>query len=196
MRKWRRQDYAGEPAETARKLIGAVLTHVSEEGCCRVSITETEAYGGWYEGAPDDAAHSYKGRTPRTEVIFGEPGRAYVYLIYGMYCCLNVVCGQAGEAGCVLIRAGEPVEGIELIQRRRGKARGMALTVGPGRLSMALGVNRSHYGEDLTGGSLYIESGNDVPEIEVSCRKHIDYARYGRDFPWRFTRKGSLWVTK
>lgn len=122
--RWTRADYAGSAVDTARRLVGAHLVHETPEGRTVLRITETEAYGGWYEGRPDDGAHAYRGRTARTEVLFGEPGHAYVYLIYGMYCCFNISCDGEGTAGCVLLRAGEPVEGRELMERRRGRKRG------------------------------------------------------------------------
>lgn len=193
--RWTRADYAGSAVDTARRLVGAHLVHETPEGRTVLRITETEAYGGWYEGRPDDGAHAYRGRTARTEVLFGEPGHAYVYLIYGMYCCFNISCDGEGTAGCVLLRAGEPVEGEELIRQRRGKAKGTALTCGPGRLCLAMAIDRSLYGADLVNGLLYVESGGPC-EIEISRRKHIDYATYGREFPWRFTLKGSLWVSR
>lgn len=194
--RWLRDAYEGNPVDTARKLIGAVLVHETEEGVIKGRITETEAYGGFYEGHPDDGAYSYKGCTSRTKVIFGEPGHAYVYLIYGMYCCLNLVCDKEGTAGCVLLRAVEPVAGLPLIQKRRGHAKGKLLSVGPGRLTLAMGIDRSLYGADLVTGPLYVEDGDTPVSIDVSKRKNIDYARWGRDFPWRFTMRGSLWVTK
>lgn len=193
--RWTRADYAGSAVDTARRLVGAHLVHETPEGRTVLRITETEAYGGWYEGRPDDGAHAYRGRTARTEVLFGEPGHAYVYLIYGMYCCFNISCDGEGTAGCVLLRAGEPVEGEELIRQRRGKSKGTALTCGPGRLCLAMAIDRSLYGADLVTGPLYVEFGSPC-EIEISRRKHIDYATYGREFPWRFTLKGSLWVSR
>lgn len=193
--RWGRDDYEGDPVAVARRLVGAVLVHDTPEGRAAVRITETEAYGGWWEGKPDDGAHAYKGRTARTEVLFGPPGHAYVYLIYGMYCCFNISCGADGTPGCVLLRAGEPVEGLALIQKRRGKAKDRALTCGPGRLCLAMAIDRSLYGADLAAGPLYVESGA-LCEVETSKRKNIDYAAYGKDFPWRFTMKGSLWVSR
>lgn len=193
--RWRREDYAGDPVASARRLVGAVLVHDTAEGRAAVRITETEAYGGTYEGRPDDGAHAYKGRTARTEVLFGPPGHAYVYLIYGMYCCFNISCGADGVPGCVLLRAGEPVEGLDLIQRRRGRAQGRALTCGPGRLCLAMAIDRSLYGADLVTGPLYVEDGAPC-EVETSKRRNIDYAACGKDFPWRFTLKGSLWVSR
>lgn len=194
--KWTRADYAGDAVTTARRLIGEFLVHETLAGVMKLRITETEAYGGTFRGMPDDAAHSYRGRTARTEVIFGEPGHAYVYLIYGMYTCLNLVCGKEGEAACVLLRAGEPVLGEALICENRPKAKGRALTAGPGRLTQALGIDRSFYGADLTTGALYVEESGEPCEADASERKNIDYAEHGKHFPWRFTLRGSLWVTK
>lgn len=193
--RWRREDYGADPVTTARRLVGARLVHDTAEGRTAVRITETEAYGGFWQGLPDDGAHAYKGRTARTEVLFGEPGRAYVYLIYGLYCCFNISCDAKGTAGCVLLRAGEPVEGLDLMQRRRGRAKGTALTCGPGRLCLAMGIDRSLYGADLVTGPLWVEDGAPC-EVETSKRRNIDYARYGKDFLWRFTLKGSLWVSR
>lgn len=154
--KWKREDFFGNAVETAQKLIGAVLVSRTEEGIVRGRITECEAYGGTWEGRPDDAAHAYKGLTDRTRIIFGEGGYAYVYLIYGMYSCFNVVCGRKGDGVCVLIRSLEPLEGIPLMEKRRGRKN--HLTDGPGKLTMAFGIDRALYGEDLTGDRLWIES--------------------------------------
>lgn len=193
--KWTRERYFVDSVTMARNLIGAHLVHNTKEGRTVVRITEAEAYGGFYEGKPDDGAHAYKGLTDRTRVIFGEGGFLYVYTIYGMYNCFDVVCDRKGVSGTALLRAGEPLEGIELMEKRRGKARGKLLTCGPARLAMAMGIDKSLYGLDLTGDELYIEDGEPM-EIEVSKRKNIDYATYGKDFPWRFTAKGSKWVSK
>lgn len=194
--KWSREDYTGSAVETAKHLIGAVLVHKTKEGITAGRITECEAYGGFYRGKPDDGAHSYKGLTPRTQAIFGEGGHIYVYMIYGMYWCMNVVCGHEGDGYAVLLRALEPLEGKELMEKRRGKARGRLLTAGPGRLTMAMGIDKSFYGADLVHGSVYIEDGKEKVRVERSKRINIDYARYGKNFPWRFMMKGSLWISK
>lgn len=193
--RWEREDYCGRAPDIARRLLGSFLVHETEEGRTAIRITETEAYGGWYEGQPDDGAHTWRGRTSRTAVLFGEPGRAYVYLIYGMYCCFNISCGVLDGPGCVLLRAGEPTEGIALIEKRRSKAWGPALTCGPGRLCLAMDIDRRLNGADLTAGPLYVEWG--LPcEADVSLRRHIDYAVFGKHFPWRFTMKGSRWISR
>ena len=144
----------------------------------------------------EDGAHSYKVLTPRTQAIFGEGGHIYVYMIYGMYWCMNVVCGHEGDGYAVLLRALEPLEGKELMEKRRGKARGRLLTAGPGRLTMAMGIDKSFYGADLVHGSVYIEDGKEKVRVDRSKRINIDYARYGKNFPWRFMMKGSLWISK
>lgn len=194
--RWMREDYYGTAVETAKHLIGAVLVRETDEGIIKGRITECEAYGGYYRGKNDDGAHSYKGITPRTKVIFGDGGHIYVYLIYGMYWCMNVVCGHEGEGYAVLLRAIEPLEGVELMQKRRGNLKGRLLTSGPGRLAMAMGIDSSFYGADLVTGSVYIEEGKEKVQIESSKRIHIDYAVYGKSFPWRFTMKGSSWISK
>lgn len=194
--KWSREDYRGTAVETAKRLIGSVLVHETKDGITAGRITECEAYGGFYRRKPDDGAHSYKGITPRTKVIFGDGGHAYVYLIYGMYWCMNVVCGHEGDGYAVLLRALEPVEGKALMEKRRGNVKGKLLTAGPGRLAMAMGIDKSLYGSDLVTGPLYIEYAKEKVEVERSRRINIEYAAYGKHFPWRFTMKDSLWVSK
>src|SRR5260370_30291456 len=116
-------------------------------------IVETEAY----LGGDDLASHSARGITGRTRVIFGPPGHAYVYFIYGMYECLNLVCEPEGQPGCVLVRALEPAAGIEIMQRRRPAARKPGdLASGPGKLTLALAITRRENGADVTRGSLVV----------------------------------------
>src|SRR6185436_6096281 len=124
-----------------RDLLGKILLHGRTAGV----IVETEAY----IGGDDLASHTARGITPRTRVIFGPPGYAYVYFIYGMYECLNLVCEPEGQAGCVLVRALQPVQGIELMQRRRPAARKLEdLASGPGKLTLAMAITRAHNGAD------------------------------------------------
>ena len=145
---WRRLARAELPSDTialARYLIGAVLVSDMPPGRTAMRIVETEAY------LPGDAAaHSYRGRTERNQSLFMRVGHAYVYLIYGLYHCVNVSSEAEGVGAGVLIRAGEPVVGLELMQRRRPHARILDLGRGPGRLAMALGIDRLHDGLDLT----------------------------------------------
>jgi DNA-3-methyladenine glycosylase len=145
-----RSAYLAPPDQVAPFLLGKLLVRRLGESTLIARIVETEAYF----GLDDPAAHSFAGRTARTEVLFGPPGHAYVYLIYGMYSCLNVSCEPEGRAGCVLIRALEPVAGIGIMARNRKlpvTAKPASLTAGPGRLCQAFAITRAeHYGMDLT----------------------------------------------
>src|SRR5258708_18064165 len=142
-----RSFYTRPAIEVARSLLGKILVHGKAAG----RIVETEAY----LGETDPAAHAFRGRTNRTEVIYGPPGHAYVYFIYGMYECLNLVAEPEGTPGCVLIRALEPLEGIELMRTRRPTAKNdTELASGPGRLTLALGITRRENGADVTRGPL------------------------------------------
>ncbi len=180
---------SGDAVSTARGLLGALL--VRDDGDARRvgRIVETEAYAG-----PDDhASHARAGRTPRTAVMFGPPGRAYVYLVYGMHHCLNVVCGPDGEASAVLIRALEPVEGLARMRQRRGRTAGpdARMAAGPARACQALDVDRSFSGEDLlTPGRLWLAAPVDaVTEVDVVRGPRIGVGYAGPEWasrPWRF----------
>ena len=187
-----RSFYEGDSREVARNLLGQVLVRESEEGIAAGIIVETEAY----LGKKDDAAHSYKGATERVRVLFGEKGAAYIYLIYGIYHCLNIASGPAGEPECVLIRALEPVEGLELMARRRGTEKVRDLCRGPGRLCQALAIGRSLYGADVTKpGPLYIREGRRPEKILSTPRIGIEYAFHTKDEPWRYIVSGSPFVS-
>src|SRR5450755_899793 len=143
--------YARKTIDVARDLLGKILVHRETSG----RIVETEAY----LGATDLAAHSARGLTPRTRVIFGPPGHAYVYFIYGMYECLNIVAEPDGRPGCVLIRALEPVSGLDAMRHRRPAARKPEdLAGGPGKLTLAMGITRAHNGADVTRGALVVRA--------------------------------------
>ncbi len=162
----RRAFYQRAAPEVARALLGKVLVHGPAAGV----IVETEAYLG--EG--DRAAHSARGLTPRTRVIFGPPGHAYVYFIYGMYECLNLVCEPEGAAGCVLVRALEPVAGIDLMQRRRPAARKLEdLASGPGKLTLAMAITRAHNGADVTRGSLVVREPAEPGTVAIQATPRI-----------------------
>jgi DNA-3-methyladenine glycosylase len=179
--------------EVARALLGTVLVHGTTSG--RITsgrIVETEAY----LGLQDRAAHSWRGITPRTRVLFGEPGHAYVYLIYGMYECLNVVAEPKGSPGCVLIRALEPLEGIPLMRRRRPAARGIEdLANGPGKLTLALGITRRHNGADFTRGPLTIHPAEQPEEIQIGVSPRIGI-QHCADWPLRFFIEGNRFVSR
>src|SRR5271154_1141034 len=144
------RDFYARPAiEVARDCLGKILVHGSTAG----RIVEVEAY----LGVGDRAAHSWRGPTARTRFIFGPPGYAYVYFIYGMYECLNFVCEPEGQAGCVLIRALEPLAGIPTMRRRRPRAHRVEdLASGPGKLTLAMGITRKLNGADLVAGPLQV----------------------------------------
>ncbi len=184
----RRGFYARGTVGVARDLLGKILMHGDVAG----KIVETEAY----LGGDDLASHSARGITDRTRVIFGPPGHAYVYFIYGMYECLNLVAEPDGKPGCVLIRALEPVAGIEVMQRRRPGAHKLGdLTSGPGRLTLALGITRALNGADVTRGPLTVHTAahEEAFQIEVTPRIGI---RHCADWPLRFVIKGNPFVSR
>lgn len=178
--------YARDTVTVARELLGKVLQHGGTAG----RIVETEAY----LGNDDLAAHSARGLTERTKVIFGPPGHAYVYLIYGMYECLNIVADREGVPGCVLIRAVEPVEGIEEMRLRRLAARkDRDLASGPGKLTVALGITRAHNGCDVTRGPITVHEGQGEFEIVTTARIGITKCA---DWPLRFVIAGNGFVSR
>ncbi len=177
----------------ARESIGKLLVHVTREGSVAGRIVEAEAY----RGPADRAAHSAGGRrTARTEVMFGPPGHAYVFFVYGMHWNMNLVTGREGEPHAVLIRAVEPILGMDLMSVRRGKAPDRPeLSNGPGKLCQAFAIDRRSYGVDLCGDRLFLA---DAPRVRVarSRRVGIDYAGEWVDKPWRFFEPGNRWVSK
>jgi DNA-3-methyladenine glycosylase len=173
--------------ELARRLLGKILRH---RGVCGW-IVETEAY----LGLQDAASHAYRGLTPRTRVLFGHPGHAYVYLIYGIYECLNVVAEPEGSPGCVLIRALEPLDGLDAMRQRRPAARrDEDLTSGPAKLALALGVTRLQNGADLTRGELTISAPAAERQFEVGISPRIGI-RHNADWPLRFFIQGNRFVS-
>lgn len=195
MGKLNRNFYLRSAEELAPALLGKILVHKTAEGVTSGIIVETEAYIG-----PDDkGAHSCGGvPTARTAVMFGKGGFAYVYLIYGMYCCFNVVANEKNKPEAVLIRALEPLDGIELMQTRRGTDKPENLCSGPGKLCSALGITREQSGADLCKSELFILDKPELPksEIIVSPRINIDYAEEYRDKLWRYFIKGNKFVSK
>jgi DNA-3-methyladenine glycosylase len=179
--------YERPVVEVARELIGCVLSC----GGCSGVIVETEAY---HQSEP--ACHAFVGLTERTRVLFGPPGRAYVYRSYGIHACLNAVCEPAGVGAAVLIRALEPVDGISEMQARRGVERLEALCSGPGKLTQALGVGLGDNGVDLLRGPVVI-SGRPRAWREVAvasdCRIGITKAV---DLPWRCCAAGSRFLSR
>lgn len=192
MRKLTRGFYERDTLAVARDLLGKYLVRVEDGLTLRGRITETEAY----VGRVDKACHAYGyKRTPRTQTLYEAPGTAYIYLIYGMYHCLNFVTEPAGEPCAVLLRAVEPAEGAEIMARNRfgyGLAHMTAYQKkhflnGPGKVCRAFGLTRAQNGLDLTGDELFVADGGEaVGHINVGKRVGIDYAEEAADFPWRF----------
>lgn len=175
----------------APALIGRHLVRRFPDGShARVRLVETEAYR-----SDDPASHSFRGPTARNRTMFGPPGRLYVYLIYGLHHCLNVVTGGPEQASAVLLRAAEPLENLPTMEGNRGVTDARALCRGPGRLAQALAVDRSFDGIDLlTSDVLWIEPGAPVPpsRLEVTARVGISVAT---DRQWRWLESGSRWTT-
>jgi DNA-3-methyladenine glycosylase len=167
-------------------LLGKVLVH----GGASARIVETEAY----LGLADAASHAARGPTPRTEVIFGPPGHAYVYLIYGIYDCLNVVAEPQGSPGCVLIRAVEPVTGIASMRRRRSVPRLQDLSNGPGKLTRALGITLRHNGVDLTRGPITLREPPAAEALDIAVSPRIGIT-HNTDWPLRFFIAGNSFVS-
>ncbi len=179
----------------APDLLGKILVHDSKSGRTSGIIVEVESY----VGPEDKGAHSYMNkRTPRTEIQFGPGGYAYIYSIYGMHYCFNVVTNGINKPEVVLIRALEPFEGIELMQARRKTNKIGELCSGPGKLCTALDISNSNYGEDLCRNILYIDNWLQIPksEICVSPRVKIDYAEECKDYFWRYYIKDNDYVSK
>lgn len=196
---WTPREFLSDAVTVARRLLGQYLVHKTPEGLCAGRIVETEAYGCTYDGVADDGSHSFRGLTGRTAPMFHKGGISYVYLIYGMYSCFNVVTGPSGQGQAVLVRAVEPVIGMELMAgRRKAKKLGKNLTNGPGKLCQAFGITRVHNELDLTGPGLYIahdDTGSAV-DIVQTTRINIDYAAHGKYFPWRFYINDNPYVSK
>ena len=184
--------YAAPVLVLARALIGKVLVHDSLEGLAAGRIVETEAY----RGPLDLAAHSAGGRrTQRTEVMYGAAGHAYMFLLYGVSWAFNIVAANEGDPHAVLVRALEPLVGLELMaSRRHVDPRKRELTNGPGKLSQALGLDRRHYGVSLAGPSLFVADGARGP-VGRSPRINVDYAGAWAQKPWRFFERGNRYVS-
>lgn len=189
-----REFFTRETKAVARESIGKTLVRVTEHGLLLAKIVETEAYLGEH----DPAAHASFGRTKRTEVLYGEPGHAYVYQIHTHHC-LNFVAEPSGSPGCVLIRALEPLEGIEMMRKLRGRSECKLSDIanGPGKLCKALGIDKTMYGTDLLDPDSPLQVWEPLEEqeqeIETSCRIGITKAA---DWELRFTLKGNRCVSK
>jgi len=184
--------YDRETEIVARELLGAILEVHTSDGVTSGRIVETEAYLGEH----DLACHAAAGRTARTEPLYGKPGIAYVYFIYGMYWCFNAVTREENAPSAVLVRAVEPVEGIELMRRRRPKARReIDLTNGPGKLCLALGIGREHNGSSLDRPPILIRGGESVSDADVVVTPRIGITQ-SADWPLRYFVKDNAFVSK
>ena len=196
--------FEDSPERVAPRLLGKLLVHeskagmngagVNRAGVMAGRIVEVEAYLGPHNDPPDPAAHAHRGPTPRNRVLFGPPGHAYVYAIYGRYFCMNISCEVEGLAGCVLLRALEPAVGVDLMAKNRGLDAGAhrrLIAAGPSRLCQALGLTRpTHNGLDLTKRASPLQVRDDgcaVPEFLVTARIGIKHAI---DWPLRFAVSG------
>ncbi len=181
--------------KTAKDLLGKVLFTRKGGKTTAGIIVETEAYSSREKGC-----HAYQNRrTERNAIMFGEGGHAYVYLCYGIHNLFNVVTNEAEEPEAVLIRALEPVEGTPLMVKRMAAASEKGVTSGPGKLTKALGIDRTYNGKALWSDQLWIEdAGMRIAKSEIlaSPRIGIDYAGQDALLPWRFTIKGNVWVSK
>ena len=197
-----RKFYARETLQVAKELLGKILVHEVNGVKLRGKIVETEAY----IGSIDKACHAYGGKkTPRLTTLYGRPGIAYVYFIYGMYHCFNVITKEEGFPEGVLIRAIEPIDGLEVMSMLRfkktyvelTKAQVRNLTSGPSKLCIAMDINIENNIQDLCKSELYIEDSVEKEAIEIIEDKRIgiDYAEEAVDFLWRFYIVNNSWVS-
>lgn len=184
-----RDELAHDVLPAAVRLLGCTVEADTPDGTVAVRLVEVEAY----RGADDPASHSYRGRTPRNAVMFGPPGHLYVYFVYGMHFCANVSCLDDGEAGAVLLRAGEVVSDLTVAHARRPTARRPAdLARGPARLASLLGLTRERNGVDVTDAAspVRVLAGPPVPASRIVAGPRVGVAS-ARELPWRFWIDGS-----
>lgn len=183
--------FARPSTEVAPELLGRILVRVLPDGTrLAARLVEVEAY------APNDpASHAYRGPTPRNLVMFGPPGHLYVYFTYGMHFCSNVVTATEGVGSAVLLRAAEPLDGLDAMAERRGVDGPRLLCSGPGRLTQALGIARPENGVDLVReGSLHLRAGEPVPGARVARSSRVG-VNVGAERRWRFYERGSTFVS-
>jgi|SRR5579884_2818940 len=187
----RQFDFLSQSAvEVAPRLLGCQLVRQIDGQRLVGRIVETEAYD-----QSDAASHSYKGRTPRTEVMFGPPGHLYVYFTYGMHYCCNIVCGPAGHGSAVLIRALEPLVGQEMMSRNRRGLSGRQLTNGPAKLCQALAIDRAWNGHDLAQSPLQLVVKPALAQTDIVQSTRIGISE-AKQVPWRWYIKHNDYVSK
>ena len=182
--------FARSTLVVARELLGRLLVHETPQGVLVGRIVEVEAY----RGPSDPASHAYR-RTPRSRIMWGRPGLAYVYFTYGNHYCMNAVTELDGVAGAVLVRAVEPLAGLEVMRANRKVTDDRLLCRGPGRLTQAMGISREHNGADLTRPPLYLARGEGRVRPPVASGPRIGI-RAATDRPWRFYVEGSRFVSQ
>lgn len=188
----KRDFYDRETEIVAREMLGTILECRTEQGIASGIIVETEAY----IGEDDPACHAAVGRTRRTEPLYGRPGLSYVYFIYGVHWCFNAVTRAHGLPSAVLVRALQPLEGIELMKERRGpRINAVNLTNGPGKLCAALGIDGSLNGVSLQRGALVIREGNRVEPSQVVTTTRIGITK-AADWPLRYYIKGNEFISR
>jgi DNA-3-methyladenine glycosylase len=182
----KRAFFSRDPVIVARDLLGRILFYRTPEGLLAGRVVETEAY----RGEADPASHAFRGRTGRNVVMFGVPGYAYVYFSYGVHYCLNVTADAPGIAGAVLLRALEPLAGIEIMRRRGDHGPEARLLSGPGKIGRGFGLDLKDNGRDFTRGPLGLAKGIPVPDREVAVTRRIGISR-AVELPYRFLVIGS-----
>ncbi len=198
MKRLGRAFYERDALDVARDLIGSLFVHKHPEGDVAVRLVETEAYRGF----EDPGSHGFRGPTPRTRTMFGPPGRLYVYFTYGMHWCVNVVCATEGVCQAVLLRAGQPVEGVELMRVNRGGiSNDRLLAAGPARLAQAMGISKPHDGASLLRGGTFYCAEDETTRVmrtgEVAQTKRIGLAAgRGDEIPWRFVVSGHPYASR
>ncbi len=181
---------AGDVVQVARRLLGCELEVDTPNGLVRLRIVETEAYH-----ETDAASHSYKGRTPRTDVMFGPPGYLYVYFTYGMHYCMNIVTGPQGEGSAVLLRAAEPLEGLDIMRQYRAGRPDAELVNGPAKLCQATAITKEQNGLPLWGSPVRLK-----PMPHLGAAQIVQTTRVGitqaKDVPWRFYIRDNVFISQ
>jgi len=187
-----RSFYERDTVTVARELLGKHLVRRSDEGKIVAKIVEVEAYG----GRDDPASHAYRGETPRSRLMFGKGGYAYVYFIYGNHHCFNVTTGREGVPGAVLIRAAEPVEGIDILLKNRRTKSLVNSTNGPGKMTKAMNITKLQNGLDLTQSQdLFISEPETEENFTITSTDRIG-VRAGAEKPWRFYIRNNKFVSR
>ncbi|ACF15097.1 DNA-3-methyladenine glycosylase [Chloroherpeton thalassium ATCC 35110] len=183
--------YTSPTLELSKNLLGKILVKPMGETVLAAKIVETEAY--LQKG--DEACHAFRGKTERNQHMFGEPGTLYVYFTYGCHFMLNVVSEPKGTAGAVLVRALEPISGIELMQKNRSKKNMLELTNGPGKLTQAFGIEREFSGKSLQSAEIFLADAPQLSENQIGTSTRIGITK-SRELAWRFFIKTNPFVSK